>query len=170
MSSLTSLANQVSQLTKLLIESGGEITKDMELAFDENTKSLSEKVDKYYYLLKHLEKQEEYFKELELEAKQARTTLSNARDALKDRLVNTCHTLSTTELVGNSYRFKLQSAKSRLVITKPAHDFDEKYQIVETVYQVNKDLIRQDVESGLEVDGCSLEESKFIKSYINTKG
>jgi len=170
MSSLLELTQEAQRLTQTLIEADGELDYSLELALTTTANELALKIDKYYYFLKHLEMQEQYYKDLEDQAKRAKQLMQKGQENLKSRLMAAMVNGSTTELVGEAHRFKLQASKPRLVIDTEAHSLPEKYRIVETITRVNKEAIRTDLEDGIEVLNCRLEPSVHVRHYLNTKG
>jgi len=163
--SLIQITNEFLELDRLLIESGGELNEEVENALALNQKDLQVKVDKYKLYIDHLKQRAEYFKELENEAREARKVFENSSDSLKDRIKYMMNMLNVNEIDGETFRFKLIEGKDKVVVGDQAM-IPEEYLIPVTSYNLDKEKILQDLQSGLKIDGAQLEVIKTLRTYI----
>ena len=166
--SLVAIVREVATLETLLIESGGELTPEIEAMLTVKEVNLPEKVDGYEAIMDRLDSLEGMYKERAKMFSTAAKSLGMAQDALKERLKFAMKELGVTELMGNDIRFKLSASKPRLVIE------DEKlvpkeYKQETVMIEVKKDLLTEDLKIG-SVPGARLEESVSLRKYVNKKG
>lgn len=166
--SLVSIVREVATLETLLIESGGELTPEIESMLTVKEVNLPEKVDNYEAMLDRLESIEGLYKERAKMFSTAAKSLGNAQDTLKERLKFAMKELGVTELMGHDIRFKLSATKPRLVIDdEKLVPKDYKVEVVTT--EVQKDKLAEDLKIG-SVAGAHLEESFSLRKYVNKKG
>lgn len=159
------IINEFSRLDSILIESGGELTEELEQALALNEKNLQSKVDGYKLYIEHLEKRAEYFKQIENEAKDARKMFENVQDRLKDRIKSVMSFLNVNEIEGESYRFKLIDGKDKLVI----HDenaISDEYKKEVVSLELDKEKLMKDLQAGLKIDGVDIQVVKSLRTYI----
>lgn len=159
------IINEFSRLDSILIESGGELTEELEQALALNEKNLQSKVDGYKLYIEHLEKRAEYFKQIENEAKDARKMFENVQDRLKDRIKSVMSFLNVNEIEGESYRFKLIDGKDKLVIHNESLISDE-YKKEVVSLELDKEKLMKDLQAGLKIDGVDIQVVKSLRTYI----
>ena len=115
---LAEIEQQFSALDALLLESGGEVTPEIEAWLAEYGLAEREKVDGYVFYIRSLEAEATQAKALanELGAKARRR--ERAIEGLKERVAGYMAARQTDELAGSIYRFKLQrnGGKAPLVL------------------------------------------------------
>jgi hypothetical protein len=166
--SLYELVSVSNQFRQYLIENNGEITDEMIQSLAIVEKGLPEKVDSYKFIIEEMEHEAEKWKERSEEFLKAHKTYKKFAEKLKENLKLACVTMNVTELKGNTYRWKLQSAKPSVIIDNPEvvpSSFKEIRQ--ETV--IKKDEILKAIQAGEEINGCRLEESSYVRCYLKTK-
>lgn len=165
--SLLTLVNESNQIKNLLLESGGEITPEIEQALSVNEKSLAGKVDSYKFVIDDLDSFSELLKSKENEIKKARQSIESAVVRLKSNIKNTMIMNEINEVTGNDYVFKLKNAQPSLIITDEnliAKKY--KYEVIST--EIKKDELKQDLKNGLaDSYGCELKENKSLSITIN---
>lgn len=159
MSSIYQLTNEAKELASLLSE--GEITPELESALVINQTELQTKALNYAYVVKTFEDDVEAIQSeiTRLEAlKQAR---KNAIDRMKSAV------LEAMEIYGIE-KIESPTLKLSLRINPPAVDLVNECQVPE-IYRkekvtvtIDKNLIKEDLKSGLEVPGAVLKQSKSL--------
>jgi hypothetical protein len=76
--------------------------------------------------------------------------------------------LDKDELKGENYRFKLSNTKAALEYDESV--LPDKYKIQTIVESVDKEMLRLDLENGLDVEGAFLKNSKVLRKYISKAG
>lgn len=168
MSSLVKIVKEVASLETMLIESGGELTPEIEAMLTVKEVNLPEKVDSYEAMLDRLSVIESLYKERAKLFSQAAKSLGNAQDTLKDRIKYAMKELGVTELLGHDIRFKLSSSKPKLVI-EDEKAIPKEYKAEVITVEVQKDKLLEDLKIG-SVEGARLEESFSLRTYVNKKG
>lgn len=161
---LVTLTRESMDLTRMLMESQGEITPDIEKMLEINKDNLLQKVDNYVSFTNYLDAQCKYWAELEAEARQVRTRLSSSMEQIKIRVKMVMTEMGVTDLDGGMYRYKLSNVRAKVVIEEPnAIPADLTKQTISI--EPDKDLIRQRLDSGIDVPGAKLEEVKSLRVY-----
>jgi len=168
--SLYSIKKDMIALESLILEQDGEIT---DLIIENwmiiNEKNLAEKVDHYKYFLESLEQGAQFFKDKAEEATKARKHYENVIDRLNNNLKQTMNDLGTDELIGNEYRYKLVRGKPKVEVLDE-EKLPAKYMREIVELKPDKDLIKKELESSVEIEGARLVESYSVKSYLVKKG
>lgn len=170
LASLRELVAFSSAVEMKLIESGGEITAEVEKHMDMLSfvqgEALPAKVDAVQHVLIRFETLADEWKKRAQEIAAVAKGIDSARDRLKDYVKQAMLDNATDELLGGEYRFKLQKVKPRLIIR------DEERIPVQYIKQVissviDKDMIRADLDKGNSVAGAELESSFGLRAYAN---
>jgi hypothetical protein len=164
--SLVRLVSEFSHLDQKIIDAGGEISPELEAELDLNSGEISQKIDNYKLYMDHLEFRSSYFKSISDQASDAASMFLNQVKRMKDALKLTSKRLGTSDLIGNSYRFKVSSIKPKLIV-EPIELVPAKYLKEVVKIELDKDLIIKDLEAGIEVPGCRLEDNFSIRQYVN---
>ena len=159
---LIEITTQAQQIEKMLIESDGEITPELEAIIAFNSKELAVKIDGYDHIIDRLNASAEFLKKKENEIKQARQSVENFADNLKDRIKHAMIEMNLDKIEGESIYFKLSRSKPSVVVYEDLLPLE--YQ--ETKFVPNKEMIKQDLEKGIQVEGAILKESYTLKKYI----
>jgi len=163
--SLIRLVQSSNSLVQALLETGGELTPEIEAALAHIDTKLPEKVDSYQSIMDRLEIESEYWALKADQFKKMATACKNARERLKDNIKYAMNELGQTELVGNDFKFKLSNSKPKLVVDDVSLDRAYFMQVTETV--VDKKRIEEDLRLGIPVKGAKLEEVKSLRSSLN---
>lgn len=162
---LLSLTAEAVEIYQTLVQSGGEITEELEKRLSEVQNTLTKKVDAYDWILKSLEADEEKFRaRAEMFLKVAKG-LKAYRERLKDNIKFAMTQLETTELNGLDVRFTLTKGQPALKIDEQA--LPGEFKVV--TFSPDKTKIKQALENGLEVPGASLEPSVQLRVYAVKK-
>lgn len=169
MSSLQELVNIVtdsSNIERLLIESGGEITPEIENFLSVKETQLPGKVDSYHFILERMASAQEFYKARSAMFAKAAKAFENAQDLLKERLLFAMDELKTDEIVGNEIRFKKQKAKASLKIDD-IKQIPKEYFIQVVSDELQKDALIEDLKVG-KVPGAHMETTSYVKPYPNS--
>lgn len=165
MADLQYLLHKSNEITTQLIESGGQLTSEMEDSLATIDMKTPAAVDAANFIIQRMEHEEAYWKEMaekySLIAKGCKTTREKMKDAIKSGMLQ----LGITDLEGRDVRFKVSKAKARLVVNEDY--LDQNYKVTKTISEPDNEKIRADLENGLEVDGAMLIESYSLRSYVN---
>lgn len=166
---LKGITQDILALESLLLEAEGDLTNPaLEEWMTINEENMAGKIDAYKHMMDHMEAGIEYFKQKAIEAVQARKIYENQIERMKERLRFTMTELTTSELIGTDYRFKLSKTKPKVIITD-----DQKipvcYLTEKLEYTPNKEAIKIAIEKGEIIQGAHLEENYSLKPYFNKR-
>lgn len=165
--SLYSLVAQANALSRMLAETGGEITPEIESLMSNVDVKLPEKVDGYAVVMERLELEAKYWKDKAASYSLMAKSLASLQDKLKERLKEAIKALGVDEIHGNDVRFKLSGVKPALVLDESKLDPSYLMTVTETV--PDKERIRAALQEGAEISGASLVQSVSLRSYLNKK-
>jgi len=169
MSTLNQIRLDILNAEKLLIESNGEVTEELNQLLEINENNLALKVDSYKYVIDGLEDAIEFFKHKEDEAKRVRKSYEAFIDSMKERLKLTIQSLNTNEIVGNEYRFSLATGKPKVEIID-VEKLPASYVREKVTYEPDKIKIGEALQNGEIVDGARLVETNTLRTYLVKKG
>ena len=165
--SLVSLVDQASSLEKALIETGGEVTPEIEALLAVTDIQLPEKVDSYALVIDRMESISTFYKaKAEMFLRLAKSA-SNVSGRCEDNLKNAMLTLGTDEITGFDVKYKLVKGNPACIIDEEAK-IDGGYKITETITKVDRKRITEDLKLGVPVDGARLEYNKSLRRYANS--
>lgn len=164
MATLKDLLATSNELTQQLVESGGEITPEIDAQLMVMTDHLPDKVDSYEFVMRRLGHEEEYWSARAEEAARIAKSCKAAAERLKERVKYLMLEHGVNELKGNDSKIVLQNSTPKLVIDESK--LPAKYWITETVSKPNKPLIRQQMASE-EIPGVVLEPTTALRTYAN---
>ncbi len=89
----------------------------------------------------------------------------NLRELIKGSMVQD----ASKEILGLDFKWCLSPRKSKLVVTDQSK-IPAAYKKAVTVYEIDEDALRQDLELGVPVEGATLEPVFALQARPNTKG
>lgn len=164
--SLTSIVSEIATLENSLIESGGEITPEIENAIALRDSHLPAKIDSYAIVMERFGGVAEFYK-----AKaDSYLKLARAANAIIDRCENNLRealrSLETKTLEGNDVVFRLSPSNPKVVFDNE-NLIDDAYKVTETVVKIDRKRIADDLKIGVPVPGAHLEESYSLRKSVN---
>lgn len=153
-------------LESKLIESGGEITDEIDQALTLMDVLKPNEVDEKDFILNKLTKEIELWKEQADRYLRVAQGLTKAKELMKRRIITAMEEGNLLEAEGKNVRFKLVKCPPALVIE------DEKAlpaNFMETVVTVkpNAKEIKQALVGGAVVPGAKLTQGNTVRSYVN---
>lgn len=165
--SLEQLVLSANALTDRIVETGGELTPDLEQALELSERDLAEKVDACAVVLERLDHEAAYWKDKAASYAKIGKACEAARERLRERIKGSLIMLGQQELVGQDVRFRLSPAKARLLIDETNLSSEWKIQVTTT--EPDKERIRAMLDDGLEIPGARLEPGWSLRQYANRK-
>lgn len=162
--SLVTLANEAAEIERLLIESDGELTPEVESRLTVTGLDLPAKVENYSHILQRVEMMAEHYKRQSQFFQKLAKTCDNFEIALKENIKTSMTILNVSEIEGESIVYKLTQSNPKLIIDNPA-DVPEEYktEVVETV--IDNKTLKDHLVTGLPVKGAHLEITKSLRKY-----
>lgn len=168
MSNLISLAGLANQIHETLLANGGDLTPELELKLTEIEAKLPNKADGYAYVCEDLDHKVDMLTSRANVYAHAAQSLKRHIKFMKDKMKLALELLDAKEIKGIEHRWKLQSAKDRVIIDDESKVPDRYFET--TIIRIpQKDAIYSDLKTGVNIPGCRLEASTYAKSYLNTK-
>ena len=165
---LRSIMHEWDALIAEIEENDGEITEKLEARMRSLEIEIPEKIDNCGYFLEQAELQVEYRKK-RIEAEYAiRYRWEKAIEYLKNYIKGSMFERGEKKKTGNEFVFTAVEMKPKLVITDEAH-LPGKYLEEKVYYEPKKDLLRDDLMSGLAVPGARLEQVTALRKTTNKK-
>jgi hypothetical protein len=165
--SLVSLVNESNNLELMLIESGGEMTPEIEQALAINEKGLLEKVDRCAFVLERLEAMEDFYKQKADYFSKISSQVKNAQVRMKDNLKIVMDTMNVEELVGQEVRFKKVPTAGKLNIIDETL-IPAEFKKTVAVIEIDKKSLK-DAALKYEVPGAEFVPGFSVRTYANTK-
>lgn len=159
--SINTLAHDAQALLSLIEDSGGELTPEIEQALAENMRDIETKVDHYAHVFDRIPGILEYWRKQREDADRVIQGLKNLESKLNSRIKEAMTQLGRTTLEGETTKFTLSKAKAALLLVES--EVPQNYFTVETVIAADKERIRADLTSGIDVPGASLVPSYALR-------
>jgi hypothetical protein len=166
--SLFDIVAEANSIEQKLLESGGEVSEEIEAYLTSVEKDLANKVDAYHAVMGRAEAGADYFKARADEFYAASKVLSNFQSRLKDRIKGAIQLMGKTEIAGEDIVFKLSRVKPSLVI-ESQDSLPQSYLMVVTETVPDKDAIRTAIEQGATIPGAVLKENVSLRTSVNKK-
>lgn len=159
---LVAIAQRSQELDALLMYLGGELNAQVEQELTNIETQLTAKADAYNAILGQIAARIEAFKVKEDEYRSARKSLEIAEQRIRDRIKYAMGLMNKTEVEGDEVRFKLVNAKpSMKIVDEKAIPPEFKKQTIVT--EVDKEMLRGALESGVAVPGACLTPSQSLR-------
>jgi len=157
------------QIKRALAENFGELDEQTEKMLSTLETNLPQKADGYKFVVDDLENEAALWKSRANQFQNVAKAFEKYADNMKARILNACAQMEVTEIEGENYRWKLQKAKPSVIIEDETKIPSGHKEVVQTI-KIRKDSILEDLKSGIPVSGAKLEESLYVRCYVNTKG
>lgn len=163
---LVAIAAHIADIERQILEAGGELTPEIEAAFDLSQGEFSEKIDRYYWMIQACDWRAAQFKSIADQGTAARKNFENVKERLKDRLKLVAKEGDVDELKGVDWRFKISvSSKPKLVFT--GEPIPQEWCKEEIKFVPDKERIENALLMGEKVPGVHFEDVQSIRSYPN---
>lgn len=165
--SLAEITKDAQSIELMLIESGGELTPELEAMLDANTDELAEKVDRYAHYIDRLERSEQYYSDKSEAYENIALGHENAILFLKDRIKSAMTALGASKIEGVEHKVSMSQTKGRLVLDEP--NLSIKYVKEVRTLEPDKPRIRADLEAGQKIEGACIVYGHSLRITPNRK-
>jgi hypothetical protein len=156
---LYNITENYNELLKKIELAEGEISEEINQELEINEKQLQSKSIAYLSVIKNKESLtmqiDEEIKRLQ-SLKKHHTSISNN---LKNRLLNAVNLFGAFE-VGFT---KFSTRKSKAVIVEDVNSLPKDFKVIKVTEQADKKAIKQALENGEIIEGCTIQENKNLK-------
>lgn len=153
MSNLSQILADNRLLVDMLIESGGEVTPDIESRMAEIQAQLSTKVDSYYHIMTGLEYTAEDLKARAKEFSSAAKSLESAADKLREFAKHNMITNGVERITGELVEFQIRKTRPRTSIN--IEELPEEY--IKFTPTIDKDAVDAALKEGIKIPGVEQE-------------
>jgi hypothetical protein len=162
---LSDLVARSATITQKIIESGGELSPEIESDLSVVESDLALKVDAYSIVMDRLDREGEFFSEKAKQYQAIARAHTKAVERLRERIKAAMISMGKNELSGSDVRFKLTKTAQRLVLSET--ELDPTYLLTVTTQVPDKERIKSDLLSGHSVRGAALDGGLALRTYIN---
>lgn len=163
--SLVTLINETAKLEQMLIESGGEITEEIEKALAIKETNLPEKIDGYKFTIDKFSSHESFYAERAEFYSRTAKACANVQERLKNGIKEAMQALGVSELVGSDIRFTLQKSAPSVIVEDESL-IPEEFKSTKVTISIDKKKLK-DALSLSDLPGASLKEGVTLKVYAN---
>lgn len=164
--SLASIAAEAMELSRMLVECGGELTPELEARLDFNSQSLVEKVDAYVAIEDQLEIQAAHWKRKADACAAISKRFGTYIERLRGRVKFVMKEMNVTELKGQDYRYKIRKSPPKLIVTDETKVPADFKMVIQTTV-LDKDRIKDALKEGFEIPGAMIEENGALCVFEN---
>ncbi len=161
--SLSMLAEEMSTIERILSESGGELTPDLEAQLAAIDVQTASKIDGYYAFMERLESDGMLWENRAKEMQKIADGHFALKERLKKAILFAMSTLGVEEIKGNMKRAKLQATAGRLVVDEKL--LPEEYKITVVTKKPDNETIRAKLDAFEDVPGARIEGGVSIRFY-----
>lgn len=162
---MVALYVEVAEIERALMMNDGVLTPELEEKFNLATGDLAKKADAYRVVCDGLEAKADHWNNMAKQMLVVRKVLESQVERLRGNLKYVMASMTTTELEGHNWIWKLSRGRPKLVIDESKLS-SIYFKTVETKV-IDKERIEGDLALGLSVDGAHYEETAVLKSYAN---
>lgn len=152
----------------MLVETGGEMTPEIEAALINIDSRTPDKIDAYAIIMERMDMESKYWKDKAKYMSAVGKACENVKEKLRSNIKYAMQELGKRELAGRDVRFVLSPSKPTLVIKEEF--LDAKYFKTEVVKTPDKKAIEEALLLGEDVEGAMVVESYSLRQYANSKG
>jgi hypothetical protein len=167
------MTQEAADIERMILSSaetnGGEVNEALEKFLSEIFQNIQNKADSYKFIMDKLaaaeEKMRDYSREFEASARSLKTTVENMKGRIKEAMT----LLSTDEIKGNKWRFKITTNQNgRLVSDIESLKANRPDLIIKrTVEMIDTEKVVKELLEGKKIDGAKYEPVITLKSYVN---
>lgn len=165
---LVALAAEAQEISRLILESDGELSTELERRLDLNTTAIAAKVDKYVFIEDELEAKAALWKRRADACKAMHERFVKAQEQLRSRVKAVMLEAGKKELNGAYHRYVLSQLKPKVVIPDESI-LPNECKMIQTKMVPDKDKIKSLLEDGIEVPGAGLEQVYSLRTYENNE-
>lgn len=168
---LPELVRLSNELRLYLVESNGEITDQMIEGLAIVEQGLPAKVDSYKFVIDDMQSEVDKWKAKAEEFLKVSKGYELFIKRLKENIRIACISMDKIELIGNTYRWKLQTSNPALII-EDERLIPQKYKTIIQATEIDKKQLIADLKALKKdetIPGCKLETSNHVRSYPNNK-
>ena len=155
------IQSEYQQLVNQLIENGGEITPELELALQINKDNFHSKSENYAYITKQFDGEmdiiDNEIKRLQQAKKSREKTIQRLKDTIELAMLTFDIDKIETPLIKISFR------KSESVEVENVNELPNEFKVIKLTESADKLKIKDALKSGMFIEGCSIKTNRNLQ-------
>jgi hypothetical protein len=155
------IQSEYQQLVNQLIENGGEITPELELALQINKDNFHSKSENYGYITKQFDGEidiiDNEIKRLQQAKKSREKTIQRLKDTIELAMITFDIDKIETPLIKISFR------KSESVEVTDVNELPNEFKVIKVTESADKLKIKDALKSGMFIEGCSIKTNRNLQ-------
>ena len=161
MNSIYNIQSEYQQLVNQLIENGGEITPELELALQINKDNFHSKSENYGYITKQFDGEidiiDNEIKRLQQAKKSREKTIQRLKDTIELAMLTFDVDKIETPLIKISFR------KTESVEVTDVNELPNEFKVIKLTETADKLKIKDALKSGIFIEGCSIKTNRNLQ-------
>jgi hypothetical protein len=155
------IQHEYQQLVNELIENGGEITPEIELALQINKDNFHSKSENYAYITKQFDGEMDIIDNEIKRLQQARKSREKTIQRLKDTIELAMLTFDVNKI--ETPLIKISFRKSESVEVSDVNDLPNEFKVIKLTETADKLKIKDALKSGVFISGCSIKSNRNLQ-------
>ena len=155
------IQSEYQQLVNQLIENGGELTPELELALQINKDNFHSKSENYAYITKQFDGEidiiDNEIKRLQQAKKSREKTIQRLKDTIELAMITFDIDKIETPLIKISFR------KSESVEVTDVNELPNEFKVIKVTESADKLKIKDALKSGMFIEGCSIKTNRNLQ-------
>ena len=155
------IQSEYQQLVNQLIENGGEITPEIELALQINKDNFHSKSENYGYITKQFDGEMDIIDNEIKRLQQAKKTREKTIERLKDTIELAMLTFDIDKI--ETPLIKISFRKSESVEVSDVNELPNEFKVIKLTESADKLKIKDALKSGMLIEGCSIKTNRNLQ-------
>jgi hypothetical protein len=155
------IQSEYQQLVNQLIENGGELTPELELALQINKDNFHSKSENYGYITKQFDGEMDIIDNEIKRLQQAKKTREKAIERLKDTIELAMLTFDIDKI--ETPLIKISFRKSESVEVENVNELPNEFKVIKLTESADKLKIKDALKSGMFIEGCSIKTNRNLQ-------
>jgi hypothetical protein len=165
---LAGLAAKAVEITRMLLECGGELSPELEEELDVNQQLLAKKTDGYNFIIEEMEAQASIWRRRKDACAKQQRKFESEIERLRKRIKDALNTMGKKEIQGDYYRFQIRKCRPKLMI-EDEDLLPAEFKMIVQTQAVDTDKLLSALLAGFEVPGARLQEDGALYSLEVTE-
>ncbi len=161
MNSIYNIQSEYQQLVNQLIENGGEITSELELALQINKDNFHSKSENYAYITKQFDGEMDIIDNEIKRLQQAKRSREKTIERLKATIEMAMNTFEIDKI--ETPLIKISFRNSESVEVTDVNDLPNEYKVIKVTEAADKLKIKDALKSGMFIEGCLIKTNRNLQ-------
>lgn len=151
-------------INHLIYAADGEITAEMEKAFDVTNQAIREKLESYHFVIAQMEAQEQLLKKQEAAFAAAKKRAKAGHEWLTEKIRSAMIEMNTPKLECGFVKYSISKSQGSLKVDETK--LPDAYFIIETVRTPDTKRIKEALEAGEEIEGAAIVPGTVLRTSV----